>query len=126
MKRVVQIKKLYICSKCRTQYSSKKNASRCEKRIREEKFFCVGDMVQNIEPRTCQLKNKNYIFSGKIIKILGPIPSDYEYEAKWLGGKSERLNAHVFVYQVKFLCPHCKKTKETRYYTPELKYIDRR
>ena len=125
MKAIFQKKTLYVCSKCRTKYSNKKEASRCEKRIRENKSFRIGDRIQNIEPRTCSMKQKNYIFSGRVVRILGPKPSDYEYEVKWLGGKTERVNGHVFQYEVEFICPHCKEKRRELYYAPELKKIRR-
>jgi hypothetical protein len=61
-----------------------------------------------------------------VTRIIGPEPPDYEYETKWLGSKTERLNAHVFMYQVKFRCPHCEEIREARYYAPELKPVGRR
>ena len=125
MRRVVQKKIFYVCSTCRTRYSNKKEALRCENRVRENKIFRVGDAVQNIEPRTCQMRQKNYIFSGRVAKILGPRPSDSEYELKWLGGKTERVKGHVFEYEVKFVCPHCDEERKERYYAPELKAICR-
>ena len=121
MEKIIQTKVLFVCSKCRTKYSSKKEATRCEKRIREKKAFCVGDAIQNIEPRTCQIKQRDYIFFGKIVRITGPKPSDYEYEVKWLGGKSERINGHVFHYDVEFNCPHCGEKRQGWYYAPELR-----
>ena len=121
MRRVVQKKIFYVCSTCRTRYSNKKEALRCENRVRENKIFRVGDAVQNIEPRTCQIKQREYIFSGKIVMIVGPKPSDYEYEVKWLCGKSERINGHVFHYDVEFNCPHCGEKRQGWYYAPELR-----
>lgn len=114
-----------MCSVCRTEYPNKKTAARCEKRIREKKVFLIGDKVRNIEPRTCGLMGKVYVFSGRIVKILGLKPSDYEYEVKWLGGKAERVNGHVFEYEVAFNCPHCKEKRSEYYYAPELKLIRR-
>lgn len=125
MKKVVQTRILYVCSKCRTKYSNKKDAARCEKRTREKETFRVGDAVQNIEPRTCQMRQKNYIFSGRIAKIFGPKPSDYEYEVKWLGGKTERVNGHVFQYEIEFNCPRCGEKRQELYYAPELRVIRR-
>lgn len=123
MKKVVQKKTLYVCSKCKTKHSSKRVAEQCERMSIEKKAFRIGDRVRNIEQRMCNAKDKTYIFSGKIIKIIGPEPSDYEYEMKWLGGKRERVNAHVFQYEVEFKCPHCGEKGEHLYYAPELKKI---
>mgnify|MGYP001604770733 CR=1 FL=1 len=121
MKQTVEKKTLYLCSKCKTRYPNKKDAARCEKRTREKKTFRVGDKIQNIEPRTCQIKQRNYIFSGRVLRILGPKPSDYEYEVKWLGGEKERINGHVFQYEIEFNCPRCGEKRQERYYAPELK-----
>lgn len=121
MRKVVQRKTFYMCSVCRTKYPNKKEAARCEKRTCEKKSFSIGDTVRNIEPRTCWMNSEEYIFSGKVVRILGPKPSDYEYEVKWLGGKAERINAHVFQYEVEFNCPHCKEKEQARYHAPELK-----
>lgn len=126
MEKVIKRKVFYRCSGCKTKYANKKEALLCEKRILEKKVFNVGSRVKNIETRVCQKKQKRYFFSGIVTRIVGPELPDYEYEVKWLGGKEERLNAHVFVYQVKFRCPKCKETKCCRYYAPELKFISRR
>lgn len=116
---------LYKCSVCKQTYSNKKEAAHCEDRIREKKLFRVGATVRNKEPRFCQIKSKHYRFSGKIVRILGPKPSDYEYETKWLGGKRERVNGHIFLYEVKFCCPYCKEIRREQYHTPELLRIRR-
>ncbi len=123
MQRVVQKEILYICPVCKVKYFNKKEAVLCEKRILEKKKFLVGDRVSNIEPRYCQTEDKDYVFSGKIVRILGPQPSDFDYEMRWLGSK--RLNYHVFEYEVVFRCPHCKDKIVAHYYAPELKPTDR-
>ncbi|MEK7627061.1 MAG: hypothetical protein AAB397_00565 [Patescibacteria group bacterium] len=126
MRKIIERKVFYQCSQCKKKYTNKTKAFRCERRTLEEKIFKIGDRVQNIEPRTCMTTKKQYIFSGRVTKIVGPNPSDYEYEMKWLANKKERLNAHVFMCQIKFPCPHCKEIREERYYAPELKLISRR
>lgn len=92
----------------------------------ETKVFGIGSRVKNVEKRQCTRERKPYTFSGVVTKIVGPEAPDYEYEVKWLGGKSERLGSHVFQYQVRFTCPHCKEIREHRYYAPELRKIGRR
>lgn len=123
MRKVVEKKTLYACSKCRTKHSNEKDAIRCEKMPIEKKEFRIGDRVRNIEPRTCDSKDKNYIFSGKVVKIIGPQPPDEEYEMKWLKGKPKRINSHVFQYEVEFRCPHCGERRGHLYYAPEIKLI---
>lgn len=123
MRIVVQKKTIYICAGCKTRYTSKKKAEQCERRTLEPKVFKVGSRVQNVVARECEVEGKPYFFFGTVIKVIGPLPSDYEYEVKWLGGKRERLHAHVFLYHVRYRCPHCREMKEERYFTPELKAI---
>lgn len=123
MEKLVKKVVLYRCSVCKSDYTNKRDAQKCESRILEKKAFAIGDMVSNIEPRTCSTRNKNYVFRGRIVRIFGPTASDYEYECKWLGAIAKRVNGHVFEYQVKFKCPHCKETREERYFAPELKKL---
>ena len=120
MKKIIQKSVLYQCSKCKTRYISAGRALQCEDKILEKKAFRVGNIVCNLEPRTCNM-DKSYTFCGKVVRVLGPKPSDHEYEVKWLRGKPERTNGHVFEYEVEFTCPHCKEIKRARYYAPELK-----
>jgi hypothetical protein len=125
MKKIVKRVVVYKCGICRTEYDKASDAKKCEKRVLEVIAFTKGNSVSNIQPRTCNIHGKHYIFKGKVVKIVGPMASDYEYETKWLGSISERVNGHVFHYQVKFKCPHCKEVREERYFTPELKKLSR-
>ena len=118
MKRIVKKVVSYQCSICKTEYPAIREAKKCEGRFAERKIFRAGDKVKNIEPRACNKNHKQYCFKGTVIKIHGPKPADYEYEAKWLGGK--RTNWHVFHYEVKFTCPMCKEERSELYYAPEL------
>ncbi len=123
MRKIVKKKILYRCSICNTDYEHKSDAERCELRILEKKTLSVGDKVSSISPRSCFL-GQSSTFEGKIVEIIGPMAADFKYyKVKWLGGK--RTNYHVFEFQVKFKCSHCKKIKEVRYYAPELKKISR-
>ncbi len=126
MRRVVERSVSYRCSCCRTKHTNKRDAKRCERMPVEAKAFKVGSRVENIEKRICARGRKQYRFSGVVTKVVGPQAPDYEYEVKWLGGKPERLRSHVFQYQVKFRCPHCKEIREARYFAPELRTISRR
>lgn len=114
-----RISRSYKCETCGTTYASKKRAQECEKRILEKRKFKEGDLVNNIKPRFCC--DKPYFFGGEVVKILGPMPSDEDYENRHLGGRSERVNGHVFMYEVSYICPHCLNLKSVRYYGPELK-----
>lgn len=117
----------YQCITCKTTYRSKHKAQECEKRVLEIKRFVVGETVRNIELRTCCsnliVKNRNYHFEGTVINIVGPMPSDYEYECKWLGGKPDRINGHVYQYEVKYVCPVCNQLKTALYHALELKSL---
>lgn len=125
MREIVRKTVLYQCSICKTNHTNKRDAQKCESRTLEKKVFAVGDMVSNKEPRICSVRDKHYTFKGRVVRIIGPMASDYEYETKWLGGKTERLNGHVFQYQIEFRCPHCKDTREERYFAPELNKLSR-
>ena len=109
---------IYTCGICHTDHSSKAAAQKCESMPIEERGYKIGDRVRNIEPRTCNKKDKPYHFTDKVVKIIGPIPFDFEYEVKWLGGRG--LNQHVFQYEVSFSCPQCGEKRRERYYAPEL------
>ena len=132
MRETVKVVRCYEsrCGVCKTKYSSTKKgralkeAKQCASRILEKKVFKLGDPVTNLEPRNCFGGGKSYYFRGRVIKIIGPEPSDYETEVKWLGGKQERVNGHVFQYEVEYICPRCEKTKTMLYYAPELKNIN--
>ncbi len=125
MRRVVEKRVSYRCSRCDTKYTNKRSALRCDEMPVEATVFKIGSLVRNIEKRMCGRDQRQYTFSGVVSKIVGPQAPDEEYELKWLGGKPERLNSHVFLYQVKFRCPHCRKMQEARYFAPELKLINR-
>lgn len=118
MKKIVRRTVLWQCGVCKTAYDSKKAAQECESREIEERIFKKGNLVRNIEPRECGKTHAEYQFRGRVIRVIGPQPPDYEYEVKWLGGRG--INLHVFQYEVKFRCPSCQKIKTAFYYTPEL------
>ena len=116
----------YRCETCKTDHKRDTDARACENMLVEENPFSVGDQVQNIEPRQCNVNGKNYFLKGHITKVVGPMPFDEEYERKWLGADPTRLGSHVYAYQVEFTCPHCRGNNAkqyAQYYTPELKLI---
>lgn len=127
MKKVIEKIVWYQCSVCKTKYRKLSDARECEAKTLEEKKFKIGDQVTNIEPRLCSRKNMRlYKFKGEIIKLIGPLCPDFEYEVKWLGGDSKRLDSHIWQYEVKYICPLCGRQKTTVYFTPELKKIEAR
>lgn len=116
------------CETCGTEYSNKAKAQKCEKRVLEFKKFSLGEFVRNIEKRICGVppppgKSPHYYFEGIVIKIIGPAVSDYDYECRWLGGKPDRLNGHVYQYEVQYVCPTCNQLETVLYYAPELRSL---
>ncbi len=114
-KRTVQ----YQCEVCKTLYKTPAQAKKCEARPVEKKKFRVGQLVRALEVRVCHNRGE-YFAIGKVIKIRRPELPDYEYECKWLGGEKTRLNSHVRLYEIEFICPRCGKIKDAIYYAPEL------
>ena len=114
----------YQCWVCGTKYRSKKSAQKCEARTLEIREFSEGYWVRAKEKRHCGLTGKSYICEGIIVDVLGPMLPDEEYENKWLGGKTERLNGHVYQYEVQFICPCCNKLKRAFYYGPGLQSLE--
>lgn len=125
MRRIRKRITTFQCSVCKTEYEKAGEAKKCEKRTLEEKQFAIGDTVSSIALRTCSAKSSPYRFKGKIVQILGPMASDYQYEVGWLEAISERINGHVFQYVVGFKCPRCKENRQEAYYAPELKRLER-
>lgn len=126
MKRIEKRKVFWRCEKCKVEYPDKSRAIYCEERITEKRAFKVGDRVKGVRLHLCNKKNKKYFPVGRVVKTIGPMPSDREYEIKWLEGKKERLRAHVFIYEIAFRCSWCKRKKEDSFYAPELKLFGRR
>ena len=113
----------YQCETCGTKYRKESSAVNCEKRKLERKIFKIGEQVKNTTPRNCY-NGKNYYFDGIVIDIRGPVPCDDEYEILILGGKEERMNSHVYQYEVKYVCPICKNIKTALLYAPQLKSME--
>ena len=111
MKKITKKVIMFQCDICRTEYDKVSDAQECEKKAIEIKKFTKGDQVSNIVARICKKTSKSYTFKGVIVKIIGPMASDYY--------------GHLFQYQVKFKCPQCKEISEARYFAPELKKINR-
>jgi len=125
MKKIIEKQTFWQCRTCKAKYKKKRDAADCERKGTEEQVFQIGDSVRNREPRQCH-NGKNYHFHGKIIKVVGPEPPDEDYERRWLGGQSERLNNHVYSYVVEYRCSICREKKEAIYFAPELLPIKRR
>lgn len=113
----------YQCETCGTKYPRKLSAIGCEKRKLETKVFKLGERVKNTTARQCH-NGKNYYFEGVVIGVRGPVPSDDEYEILILGGKKERMNNHVYQYEVEYVCPVCQNIKTALLYAPQLKSME--
>lgn len=123
MKKITRKVTLWRCAICKIDYKRKSDAEKCERKPIEKREFKIGDRVTNcMEPRLCPGKG-TYRFKGRIIRIFGPQPPDEDYENRWLGGKRDRLDSHVFLYEVRFKCPKCGEIREESYFAPELEKI---
>lgn len=121
MRKVIKTSVLWRCKKCGTNYKKKSDAKKCESMPIEEKKFKIGDRVTNsMELRICSNMGGEYRFKGSISKVLGPQRPDEEYWIKWLGGMPK---AHVFWYEVAYLCPQCGQEKDAGYFAPELQLV---
>ncbi len=126
MKVITRTVRVYRCDVCKTEYEKEADAKKCEARLMEGKLFKKGDIVANKEPRLCD--NTPYFFNGTVTKIVGPEPTDEDYEHRWIrcffkegsGEMSRRLRSHVFLYVVEYMCPMCEEKKDHMYYTPEI------
>jgi len=113
----------YQCEICGTKYRKAAAAKKCEARILEEKKFKVGDKVLIIPARACSQVHTTRAFGkpfwpkATVVKVLGPMLPDYEYEVKWLGSRG--LNNHVYQYEVKYDCL-CGRKRGDLLYLPEL------
>ncbi|PIR69308.1 MAG: hypothetical protein COU47_04420 [Candidatus Niyogibacteria bacterium CG10_big_fil_rev_8_21_14_0_10_46_36] len=125
VKRIVKKITLWECPICKTRYKTETKAKCCAQKPVEKQSFAVGDTVRCKETRECSYtskkgKHRMYTYTGQVVKIHGPEPADEEYEKKWLGWNSKRLNSHVFSYIIEFQCPVCGKKKSDIRYAPEL------
>lgn len=111
----------FQCNVCETKYPTAKQAKKCEARIKEKKVFKKGDVVKGYEFHVCNhgKKDKNFQPKGTITMVIGPILPDYEYEVERLKGKPERLNGHIYLYEVVYACL-CGRQRGYQYRTPEI------
>lgn len=110
----------YQCEKCKTKYKNRSKALKCEEMPVEVQQLKVGDRVTWLEMRRCA-HGKSYRLCGWVVALKGPELPDEEYNNKWLGGK---LNGtHVYMYEVVWVCPHCKTHCSGKFYLPELKKL---
>ena len=111
--------RLYQCTKCKTKYRSSKRATRCESLPIEERAFRVGDMTSWRELNFCSSYGKTYRLKTRVIRIVGPTLPDEEYNRKWL--QSTLGGLHVFQYEVRWRCPHCRRSYSNLFYGMELR-----
>ena len=111
----------FQCEICGHGYPTKSQALKCEARVKERRKFRKGDLVKGHELYVCvdgKKKNK-FLPEGRITIVIGPTLPEYEYEVKWLGARPERLNGHIYLYEVTFECL-CGRTRSNVFRTPEL------
>lgn len=125
MKVTKKIVSIFTCEKCGTGYPTPGEAADCEKRRIEKCVFKPGDRVRARGKRTCY-NGTEYVMRGKIQEHSSVECPDEDYENRHLGGKESRLNSHVRVYTVKFICPVCKDSKVSMFYAPELEKLNTR
>jgi hypothetical protein len=127
MKIRTKVTQEYSCDVCGTAYDTPSKAQRCERRTIETPVVAIGARVRLREKRQCLMNQRvnsgYYTAEGTISRISAPQPPNEEYENKWLGGKSLRLNSHVRVYFVHYQCPHCKEWRDQPVYAPEFTVI---
>ncbi len=112
----------YQCETCKTKYRTAEKAKECENRILEEKIFKIGDEIIIIPARACsngRFNWKSFWPKATVVKILGPMLPDYEYEVKWLDSRG--LNSHVYQYEVEYAC-FCRREDKRGdlLYAPEM------
>ncbi len=114
----------YQCEVCGTKYRTEEQALKCEARTKEKKTFKRGDAVRGYECHVCShgKRDKNFLPEGKVVKTMGPMLPDYEYETKWLNSRSERINGHIYLYEVAYPCL-CGKPRRHLYRTPEIMLV---
>src|SRR3989344_6420869 len=120
MRKIIKVTIQWECGVCKEKYPKVGDAAKCEQRNLEKKRFAVGDCARSLEQRYCNKIPKKYYAIGIVTAIKGPKPSDSDYEARCLGGKNERLNAHVSTYIVDFTCPCCDEKRQCSYYSSEI------
>ena len=125
MKKITKKVTVFRCEKCKTDYETAREAIKCEGYPTENRVFKKGDWVKGKEQLTCdyEAKDRGFLPIGKVVKVVGPEPMDYEYSVKWLRG--ELLNSHVFVYEVVYKCI-CGQERRHIFYSPELSLLNPR
>jgi hypothetical protein len=118
MKKVTRCVTFYRCEVCGSDHKQRASAKKCESMPVEARIFKVGDSVRAVAPRICG--RRWYACFGTIVAIGLPQAPDEDYEARWLGGRRERLGSHTILYCVEYTCPICRRVKEAKYYAPEL------
>lgn len=111
----------YKCDVCKTSYTNRKEAMRCEAKPVEKKLFEIGDRVVCRVVHVCNCQGfQKFKFKpvGKIVRVLKPEPMDGE-DNKWVQ-RPDALEIHAYQYEIKFRCPKCRGKRGYVAYTPEL------
>lgn len=111
----------YQCKVCKTKYGTAERAEKCEARVLEEKRFKIGDTAYSLVKHECVASRRPYRPQGKVIRTMGPMIPDNEYEI--YNQKSGKF--HIFKYEVEYICPKCNKKHSGLYSAPELRKTEK-
>jgi hypothetical protein len=120
MRRVTKKVTFYKCEVCRTEYKTIREAMRCEGSLLEEKKFKVDDLVKAKRKHHCDRSDREFVPTGRVVKITGPVPVDHDFSVRILSNKL--LNQHAFQYIVSGKCI-CGEKMEYQFYSPEIKLV---
>ncbi len=108
----------YQCKVCGMKYKTSAAAKKCEARILENKKAKIGDRVHVYQTRECHVLYQ-VPDTAKVVKIIGPMLPWEDYEIRHLHGRPERLNSHIFQYEIEYISPCCKEVHRIPCFAPE-------
>lgn len=120
MRTVKRTKTFYRCGICGTEHARRSDAKACEAGGVEEKKFRIGEAVRAREPRRC-VQGHRYACSGKIVKVIGPVPYSAEEHGKGFGLWSAA--GHIYMYEIATGCPTCGSKTRVRYPAASLRRL---
>ena len=112
MMKITRTKTYYRCGVCRTDHERKSDAAACEAGGTEARKFKVGDQVDAVGRRQCSLGHR-YAASGKIVRIVGPVPYSAEEHGKGFG--LWQAGGHIYLYEIATGCAKCGSKTRVRY-----------
>jgi len=122
MKKIVKKIVRYQCSICEKNHKTEIKAKKCESLPIEKQKFKKGLAVQSVTTRICwiHLKAMPGTISGKIIRIIGPMPPRKTYKFSRLDDR-KTIHSHTMQYEVEYRCPVCNNKERACYSALELK-----